>query len=55
MTNIKSVLKVVRILQYAKFQDTPPMHSQENAQKSQIWPVSLSQNEDNQHQNLISF
>ena len=39
-----SVLKVVKIHQYAKFQAILSMHSPRNARKPQIWPVSLSQN-----------
>ena len=38
------VLKAIRIHHHAKFETIPPLCSQENAQKSQIWPVSLSLN-----------
>ena len=44
MTKIQSILKVVRIHQHAKFDVIPPLCSQESARKSQIWPVSQSQN-----------
>ena len=44
MTKILSILKVLRIHQHDKFHAIPPMHSQENAWKLQISPVSLSQN-----------
>ena len=36
---------MVRIYQHAKFQTIPSMRSAENAQKLQIWSVSLSQND----------
>ena len=35
---------MVRIYQHAIFEAIPTFCSQENARKSQIWPVSLSQN-----------
>ena len=44
MTMNDSVLKEVKIHQYAKFQAIPSMRSPGNARKPQIWPVSLSQN-----------
>ena len=44
MTEINSVMKVVRIHQHTKFHIIPSMSSQENAHKPQIWPISRSQN-----------
>ena len=38
-----SALKMVRLIQHAKFPAIIPMRSPENAWKPQIWPVSLSQ------------
>ena len=44
MTMNNSVLKHVKIHQYAKFQAIPSMRSPGNARNPQIWPISLSQN-----------
>ena len=44
MAKNKSVLKVVKIHQRAKFHAISSMRSPGNARKPQIWPVSLSQN-----------
>ena len=40
-----AVDNAVRIHLHVKFQAIPPMHSEENCHKPQIWPVSLSQND----------
>ena len=44
MTMNYSVLKVVKLHLFAKFQAIPSMRSPGNDRKPQIWPVSLSQN-----------
>ena len=40
-----AVENAVRIHLHVKILTIPPMHSEENRQKPQIWPVSLSQND----------
>ena len=45
MTKMYAVANAVRIHVHVKFQAIPPMHSDENRQKPQIWPLSLSQND----------
>ena len=60
MTKMYTVEKVVRIHHHVKLQAIPPMHSEENYQRPQIWPVSQSQNDakkgksTDHDQNLIS-
>ena len=45
MTNMYAIENAVRIHLHIKFQAILPMHSEENRQKPQIWPVSLNQND----------
>ena len=53
MTKIRSVLKVIRVHQHAKFQAILRMRSPENDQKPQIWPTWFIQKSKNEIQWLF--